>query len=75
MNKTVLAMLALAGAVVAAQPSALTPEQTLDRRGIGELDLSPDGARLLFTVTEPVKEPGASATSGCSTSPAGLSGS
>jgi Tol biopolymer transport system component len=55
MNKTVFAMLALAGAVVAAQPSALTPEQTLDRRGIGELDLSPDGARLLFTVTEPVK--------------------
>ena len=58
MNKTVLAMLALAGAVVAAQPSALTPEQTLDRRGIGELELSPDGARLLFTVTEPVKGTG-----------------
>jgi dipeptidyl aminopeptidase/acylaminoacyl peptidase len=55
MKKTVLAMMALAGAVVVAQPSALTPDQTLDRRGVGELDLSPDGARLLFTVTEPVK--------------------
>ena len=55
MKKTVVALMALAGAVVVAQPSALTPEQTLDRRGVGELDLSPDGARLLFTVTEPVK--------------------
>src|SRR3954452_20327254 len=56
MKNSVLALFALAGgAVVAAQPAALTPEQTLERRGIGELDLSPDSARLLFTVTEPVK--------------------
>ena len=33
----------------------LTPEQTLDRRGIGGLEFSPDGSRLAFTVTEPVK--------------------
>jgi dipeptidyl aminopeptidase/acylaminoacyl peptidase len=31
----------------------LTPEQTLDRRAIGELDFSPDGSRLVFTVTDP----------------------
>jgi len=34
MKKTVVALMALAGAVVVAQPSALTPEQTLDRRGV-----------------------------------------
>src|SRR5438093_10089978 len=33
--------------------AALTPEQTLDRRTIGELNFSPDGARLVFTVTDP----------------------
>jgi hypothetical protein len=55
MKKTVLVLMALTGAVIAAQPSALTPEQTLERRTLGELDLSPDGARLVFTVTEPVK--------------------
>ena len=55
MKKTVLVMMALAAAVLAAQPPVLTPEQTLERRGIGELDLSPDHARLVFTVTEPVK--------------------
>ena len=33
----------------------LTPEQTLDRRAIGDLEFSPDGARLAFTVTEPPK--------------------
>ena len=38
----------------AAQP-ALTAEQTLDRRSIGDLEFSPDGARLVFTVTEPVR--------------------
>ena len=55
MKKSVLVMMALAAAVLAAQPAALTPEQTLDRRGIGELELSPDETRLVFTVTEPVK--------------------
>ena len=57
MKKTVLVMMALAVAVLAAQPPALTPEQTLERRGIGELDFSPDHARLAFSVTEPVKGP------------------
>jgi dipeptidyl aminopeptidase/acylaminoacyl peptidase len=56
MKQTVL-VVALAGSVLAAQPPALTPEQTLERRGIGELDLSPDRTRVVFTVTEPVKGP------------------
>jgi dipeptidyl aminopeptidase/acylaminoacyl peptidase len=56
MKKTVFVLVALAGAVLAAQPAAvLTPAQTLERRGIGELDLSPDGTRVVFTVAEPVK--------------------
>lgn len=33
----------------------LTPEQAIDRRSIGELEFSPDGTRLVFTVTEAVK--------------------
>src|SRR5438105_2551799 len=41
--------------VAAASLAALTPEETLDRRGIGDIDFSPDGARLTFTVTEPPK--------------------
>jgi len=46
----------LAAALVAVAPSAtLSPEQTLDRRTIGELEFSPDGSRLAFTVAEPVK--------------------
>jgi TolB protein len=36
-------------------PAPLTPEQALDRHGIGELQFSPDGSRLVFTVSEPVK--------------------
>src|SRR5882724_8593072 len=56
MKRTVFVLVALAGAVLAAQPPAvLTPAQTLERRGIGDLDLSPDGTRVVFTVTEPVK--------------------
>src|SRR5262245_13764013 len=43
----------LLAAALAAAP--LTPEQTLDRRTIGELEFSPDGSQLLFTVTEPPK--------------------
>ncbi len=38
-----------------ASPGTLTPEQTLDRRSIGELDFSPDGTQLVFTVTDPPK--------------------
>ena len=56
MKKTVLVMMALAAAVARrAAAGPLTPEQTLERRGIGELELSPDGTRVVFTVTEPVK--------------------
>jgi dipeptidyl aminopeptidase/acylaminoacyl peptidase len=35
--------------------AALTPEETLNRRGLGDLEFSPDGARVTFTVTEPPK--------------------
>src|SRR5262245_32502221 len=48
----------MAAAAVSAQ-APITPEQTLDRRAIGErgegLAFSPDGARLVFTVAEPAK--------------------
>src|SRR5262245_61421014 len=47
------AVWALAGAAILAAP--LTPEQTLDRRSIGEVEFSPDGSRLVFTVTDPPK--------------------
>ena len=55
MKRTLLVIMALAGAVLSAQPALLTPEHTLERRGIGDLEFSPDRARLVFTVTEPVK--------------------
>src|SRR2546423_3693561 len=56
MKKSImLALIALAGAALAAQPAALTPEQTLDRRAIAEPDFSPDGSRVAFSVAEPVK--------------------
>ena len=63
MKKTAFAsLLAVAMAIAHAQAirqssgqTPLTPEQTLDRRGIGGLEFSPDGSRLVFTVTEPVK--------------------
>jgi len=58
MKKTVLAVMVIAAAAVAAQ-TPLTPEQALDRRGVGEraegLTFSPDGSRLAFTVADPVK--------------------
>src|SRR5882672_11374231 len=54
MKTVVFAALALAAAVASAQ-GPLTPAQTLDRRTIGDLEFSPDGSRLVFTVTEPVK--------------------
>ena len=57
MKQTVFASVALAAAVAVgagAQTSPITPEQTLNRRAIGDLELSPDGARLVFTVTDPV---------------------
>jgi dipeptidyl aminopeptidase/acylaminoacyl peptidase len=57
MKKALLVIVALAGAVLAAQPAPLTPAQTLERRNIGDLEFSPDRARLVFTVTEPVKGP------------------
>jgi dipeptidyl aminopeptidase/acylaminoacyl peptidase len=55
MTKTVLVLVAMAGAVAGAQAQPLTPAQTLDRRSIGDLEFSPDRTRVVFTVTEPVK--------------------
>jgi len=51
------ALLFIAALAVAAPESAgtLTPAQTLDRRSIGELEFSPDGTQLVFTVTDPPK--------------------
>ena len=48
-----LAILAVLGAAAPAAP--LSPEQALNRRGIGELEFSADGSRLVFTVTDPPK--------------------
>ena len=52
-----------AGAVAAQEPatdtsvaaSILTPEQTLQRWRLSDLQISPDGQRVAFVVTEPVK--------------------
>jgi len=55
MKNAVFVASALACAVAASAQAPLTPEQTLNRRAIAELELSPDGSRLAFTVTEPVK--------------------
>src|SRR3954470_4147471 len=56
MKQSAIVAFALAAVIaVGAQPATLTPEETLERRGIGELELSADGSRLAFTVTEPVK--------------------
>src|SRR5262245_35597543 len=48
------AAIALSSTGALAQP-ALTPEQALNRRTLGELEFSPDGSRLVFTVAEPAK--------------------
>lgn len=68
MKHTVLVIMALAGAVAAAQSQPLTPAQTLERRGLGDLEFSPDRARLVFSVTEPVTGSARQRNSGCSRS-------
>src|SRR6266571_7960776 len=55
MKRSLLALLVSATALVALRAAPLSPEQTLDRRSIGDLEFSPDGTRLVFTVSEPVK--------------------
>jgi dipeptidyl aminopeptidase/acylaminoacyl peptidase len=57
MNRRFVRLLAplLGVAALVAADMPLSPAQTLDRRSIGELELSPDGSRLVFTVSEPVK--------------------
>lgn len=46
---------AAASARLPAAEAVLTPAETLNRSAIGDLEFSPDGARLVFTVTGPVK--------------------
>ncbi|OLC44341.1 MAG: hypothetical protein AUH43_18915 [Acidobacteria bacterium 13_1_40CM_65_14] len=55
MKNALIASLVWAAAVAALSAAPLTPEQTLDRRSIGDLEFSPDGSRLVFTVTDPPK--------------------
>ncbi len=50
-----LPSLALLLALAVSAQAQLTPERALDRRGISDLQLSPDGSRLAFTVSEPPK--------------------
>jgi len=49
-----LVVLTAVSAVVSAQP--LSPEQALNRRTLGETEFSPDGAQVVFTVTDPPKD-------------------
>ena len=55
MKSALLFILIGAATIVALSAAPLTPEQTLDRRSIGDLEFSPDGSRLVFTVTDPPK--------------------
>jgi Tol biopolymer transport system component len=42
----------------AAPPKSLTPEMTLNRWSIGDLQLSPDGRRVAMVISEPAKPSG-----------------
>jgi dipeptidyl aminopeptidase/acylaminoacyl peptidase len=55
MKKALAVSIIAAAAVIALAAAPLTPEQTLDRRSIGDVEFSPDGSRLVFTVTDPPK--------------------
>src|SRR2546428_4723944 len=55
MKNALIASLVGPAAVPALSAAPLTPEQTRDRRSIGDLEFSPDGSRLVFTVTDPPK--------------------
>ena len=55
MNRPLAILLVSATALGVVHGAPLTPEQTLSRRSLGDLEFSPDGSRLVFTVTEPVK--------------------
>ena len=55
-QQAIASRLALGGSPAAdAAAGVLTPAQTLNRRNIADLEFSPDGSKLVFTVTEPVK--------------------
>jgi dipeptidyl aminopeptidase/acylaminoacyl peptidase len=55
MKNKCLVLVLLLFATPAAGLAQLTPEQTLNRRTISELRFSPDGNRVAFTISEPVK--------------------
>jgi dipeptidyl aminopeptidase/acylaminoacyl peptidase len=48
-----LAFVSVLGAAASTAP--LSPQQTLNRRTIADLEFSPDGSRLVFTVADPPK--------------------
>jgi dipeptidyl aminopeptidase/acylaminoacyl peptidase len=50
-----IVLFCLAAALGGTSAAELTPERILDARRLSDLQLSPDGSRLAFTVTEPVK--------------------
>jgi len=54
MKTTMRASLALAMAAAAVSAQPLAPEHTLNRRTIGELEFSPDGSRLVFTILDAI---------------------
>lgn len=54
--QTLLALLSLAFTCAAQTANApLRPEQIVELRGLGDVQISPDGERVAFTVTEPPK--------------------
>jgi dipeptidyl aminopeptidase/acylaminoacyl peptidase len=53
MKRGLVATFVCSAAVAVLSAAPLTPQQTLDRRSIGDLELSLDGSRLVFTVTDP----------------------
>jgi Tol biopolymer transport system component len=55
MKKAGSVVVVWATAIAALLAAPLTPEQTLDRRSSGDVEFSPDGSRLVFTVTDPPK--------------------
>ena len=57
-GRTTLLALLQAPAPSSPAPKPLTPEMTLKRWSIGDLQLSPDGSRLAMVVSEPAKPTG-----------------
>lgn len=54
-RSVILSLLFLFASSVALEAAQLTPEQTMKRRQLYDLRLSPDGSRIALTVSEPVE--------------------